>query len=78
MISIPVERLPLCLVIYRAFPFEKSALERKEKEVEIKVFPLKNLLHLCIQGDTSGCSLGFVDMKTKGSFQYRVRQLVVT
>ena len=31
VISIPVERLPLCLVIYRAFPLEESALEGKNK-----------------------------------------------
>ena len=31
VISIPVERLPLCSAIYRAFPLEESALEGKER-----------------------------------------------
>ena len=38
VISIPVERLPLCSAIYRAFPLEESALEGKEGDgVEINI-----------------------------------------
>ena len=46
VISIPVERLPLCLVIYRAFPFEESALEGKKK-IEISFFSSQKWPALC-------------------------------
>ena len=36
VISIPVERLPLCLAIYRAFPLEESALQEKRDATRLR------------------------------------------
>ena len=56
VISIPVERLPLCLVIYRAFPLEESALEGKEREgVEINISQINHSDFYC------GCILYLVE-----------------
>ena len=56
VISIPVERLPLCLAIYRAFPLEESALEGKEREgVEINISQINHTDIYC------GCVLYLVE-----------------
>ena len=48
VISIPVERLPLCSAIYRAFSLEESALEGKERDgVEINICQMKHTDSYC-------------------------------